>query len=252
MQQTTNGATPFDHSLNGLLTGPIEVVGCHAEGEVGDVSDDQGSASSATRTRWVSDPILSLGQPSRTSIPSCSPAAIVATWWTDTATGRSRQSSMTSTCAATGPARRDRELGTRLQHRDRRAERKTRSLRPAVHIIGPHRWDRRGAMSTHRYQHLHHHATIGAFAALGLPSSRSRSLPSTTSRGRCRSSARSLPRECVLLFGQEGPGLSAEASAAASMTWRDHTVRVDQITQCRRGVWHCHVRVGTAARAAGP
>ncbi|MBT4985144.1 MAG: hypothetical protein HOJ85_14035 [Ilumatobacter sp.] len=37
MQQTTDGATPFDHSLDGLLTGPIEVVGCHAEGEVGDV-----------------------------------------------------------------------------------------------------------------------------------------------------------------------------------------------------------------------
>ena len=37
MQQTADGESPFDHSLDGLLTGPIEVVGCHAEGEVGDV-----------------------------------------------------------------------------------------------------------------------------------------------------------------------------------------------------------------------
>ncbi len=37
MDLTADGETPFDLSLDGLVTGPIEVVGCHAEGEVGDV-----------------------------------------------------------------------------------------------------------------------------------------------------------------------------------------------------------------------
>src|SRR5581483_3677144 len=30
----------------------------------------------------------------------------------------------------------------------------------AVHIVGRARWNRRGAMVTDRYQHLHHHATL--------------------------------------------------------------------------------------------
>jgi proline racemase len=37
MHQTADRESPFDHSLGGLVTGPIEVIGCHAEGEVGDV-----------------------------------------------------------------------------------------------------------------------------------------------------------------------------------------------------------------------
>ena len=31
----------------------------------------------------------------------------------------------------------------------------------AVHIVGRRRWNRRGAMVTDRYQHLHHHDTVG-------------------------------------------------------------------------------------------
>ena len=90
-------------------------------------------------------------------------------------------------------------------------------LATAVHIIGPHRWDRRGAMSTHRYQHLHHHATISAFAAWAAE----QPVPIVAIdniEGSVPIERTSLPRECVLLFGQEGPGLSPEASAAASMT----------------------------------
>ncbi len=90
-------------------------------------------------------------------------------------------------------------------------------LASAVHIIGPHRWDRRGAMSTHRYQHLHHHATISAFAAWAAE----QSVPIVAIdniEGSVPIERTSLPRECVLLFGQEGPGLSPEANAAASMT----------------------------------
>ena len=34
----------------------------------------------------------------------------------------------------------------------------------AVHIVGRRRWNRRGAMVTDRYQHLHHHDTVAALA----------------------------------------------------------------------------------------
>lgn len=82
-------------------------------------------------------------------------------------------------------------------------------LAARVHIVGKRRWNRRGAMVTDRYQHVDHHPTVADFLAWArgarvpivgidiLPGS----LPLETA---------ALPRECVLVFGQEGPGLSAE------------------------------------------
>ena len=35
----------------------------------------------------------------------------------------------------------------------------------AVHIVGRRRWNRRGAMVTDRYQHVHHHDSVDTFAA---------------------------------------------------------------------------------------
>lgn len=82
-----------------------------------------------------------------------------------------------------------------------------------VHIVGRRRWNRRGAMVTDRYQHVRYHVDIEDFvgwaagealAVVGidnLPGSR----PVETV---------TLPRRCVLLFGQEGPGLSTAARAA--------------------------------------
>ena len=46
-------------------------------------------------------------------------------------------------------------------------------LAEAVHIVGPQRWNRRGAMVTDRYQHVRHHPDVAALvawaAAEGLP-----------------------------------------------------------------------------------
>ncbi|MEZ5184869.1 MAG: TrmH family RNA methyltransferase [Candidatus Nanopelagicales bacterium] len=73
----------------------------------------------------------------------------------------------------------------------------------AVHIVGKRRWNRRGAMVTDRYQHVEHHAEPSGLLALSLPVigidniDGSRPIERTT-----------LPRECILVFGQEGPGLS--------------------------------------------
>ncbi len=87
-------------------------------------------------------------------------------------------------------------------------------LAEAVHIIGRRRWNKRGAMVTDRYQHVVHHDDIAAFAAWAreaqLPIVAVDNLPGSTPI-----ESTVLPERCVLLFGQEGPGLTAEALAAA-------------------------------------
>jgi tRNA G18 (ribose-2'-O)-methylase SpoU len=87
-------------------------------------------------------------------------------------------------------------------------------LAAEVHIVGRRRWNRRGAMVTDRYQHVRHHPGLAGFAewARGedLPVLGIDNLP-----GSVPIDAHPLPRRCVLLFGQEGPGLSAEARELA-------------------------------------
>lgn len=87
----------------------------------------------------------------------------------------------------------------------------------AVHIIGKRRWNRRGAMVTDRYQHVRHHAEIAGF----LTWARSQNLAVIAVDnvpGSVLLEEHELPRECVLVFGQEGPGCSAELLEAADMT----------------------------------
>ncbi|WP_019874204.1 TrmH family RNA methyltransferase [Sporichthya polymorpha] len=85
-------------------------------------------------------------------------------------------------------------------------------LAAEVHIVGHRRWNRRGAMVTDRYQHVRHHPDVEALgawaAAAGLPLIGVDNLP-----GAVPLETYPLPRACVLLFGQEGPGLSAAAHA---------------------------------------
>lgn len=85
-------------------------------------------------------------------------------------------------------------------------------LAAEVHIIGRRRWNRRGAMVTDRYQHVRHHADIAEFTRWAgvLPIVAIDNLPTSVTL-----ESAALPRECVLLFGQEGEGLSAEAIEAA-------------------------------------
>jgi tRNA G18 (ribose-2'-O)-methylase SpoU len=86
----------------------------------------------------------------------------------------------------------------------------------AVHIVGRRRWNRRGAMVTDRYQHVHHHGDVGALAAFAAERGLAVVAVDNTP-GAFPVESAELPRECVLLFGQEGPGLSAEAQQAASL-----------------------------------
>ncbi|MCH9720760.1 MAG: RNA methyltransferase [Actinomycetia bacterium] len=86
-----------------------------------------------------------------------------------------------------------------------------------VHIVGRRRWNRRGAMVTDRYQRLAHHdgtAELLAFArTAGLRVVAVDNVP-----GAVRLEQTALPRDCLLLFGQEGPGISEAARSGAEMT----------------------------------
>ena len=84
-----------------------------------------------------------------------------------------------------------------------------------VHIVGRRRWNKRGAMVTDRYQHVLYHATIDEFVrwceAEHLPI-----IGVDNVDGSVPIESTSLPRDCVLVFGQEGPGLSPDAIAAST------------------------------------
>ncbi len=84
-----------------------------------------------------------------------------------------------------------------------------------VHIVGKHKWNRRGAMVTDKYLQLFHHESVDAFAAwakiaklavLGVDN-----IPGSKELHKTE-----LPQECVLVFGQEGPGLSPEMQAVCA------------------------------------
>jgi tRNA G18 (ribose-2'-O)-methylase SpoU len=96
-----------------------------------------------------------------------------------------------------------------------------------VHIIGRRRWNKRGAMVTDRYQHVQHHDDVEAFVAwargAGLPIIAIDNVP-----GSVLIETFALPRECVLVFGQEGPGLSQPAIDAA-----DAVVEISQFGSTR-------------------
>ena len=85
----------------------------------------------------------------------------------------------------------------------------------AVHIVGRRRWNRRGAMVTDKYQHIIHHPSIddllqwctdNSVPLIGIDNFPD-SVPLETY---------DLPRRSLLLFGQEGPGLSEEAHLAST------------------------------------
>ena len=76
-----------------------------------------------------------------------------------------------------------------------------------VHIVGARRWNRRGAMATDRYLAVTHHPTVEGFAAWaqgeGLAIVGIDNVEGSVDLDRY-----DLPRRCVLVLGQEGPGLS--------------------------------------------
>jgi tRNA G18 (ribose-2'-O)-methylase SpoU len=96
-----------------------------------------------------------------------------------------------------------------------------------VHIIGRKRWNKRGAMVTDRYQHVLHHPDVETFVdwchTAKLPIVAIDNVP-----GSVIIETFAFPKECVMLFGQEGPGLSIEAIQAA-----DAVVEISQFGSTR-------------------
>ena len=104
-----------------------------------------------------------------------------------------------------------------------------------VHIIGKRHWNRRGAMVTDRYLTIEHHATVEEFTA------RMKQLNKTIIAvdnlpGAVNLSETTLPKDCVLVFGGEGPGLSQEMVDAA-----ERMVMIEQLGSTRS------VNVGVAS-----
>jgi tRNA G18 (ribose-2'-O)-methylase SpoU len=108
----------------------------------------------------------------------------------------------------------------------------------AVHIIGKHHWNRRGAMVTDAYMHIFYYESVDAFVS--EMKKRSKDIiaidivPDATPLSKAI-----LPANAVLVFGGEGPGLSTEMQQAASQT-----VMIEQLGSTRS------VNVGVAAGIA--
>jgi len=91
----------------------------------------------------------------------------------------------------------------------------------AFHIVGRRRWNRRGAMVTDRYQHELHHPSVADLVEWarsagsdgnGIPLIGVDNVP-----GSVPLETFELPRECVLVLGQEGSGLTPEMLAACAV-----------------------------------
>jgi len=105
-----------------------------------------------------------------------------------------------------------------------------------VHIIGKRQWNRRGAMVTDRYLEILHHPTVEDFVRsvddkeiIGVDKLPGAKLLSQTK----------LPKNAVLVFGGEGPGLSAEMQAICQ-----YVVMIEQFGSTRS------VNVGVASGIA--
>lgn len=105
-----------------------------------------------------------------------------------------------------------------------------------IHVIGRRQWNKRGAMMTDKYMHVHYHATAEEFRqavsgkAVIAVDNVAEATPLATTE---------LPPVCVLVFGAEGPGISAETLAIA-----DEIVEIEQLGSTRS------INVGVAAGVA--
>ena len=86
-----------------------------------------------------------------------------------------------------------------------------------VHIVGRRRWNRRGAMVTDRYQHLSHHDSTEELLAFAADA-RLTVVAVDNIPGSVPLETTAIPRECMLVFGQEGPGISEAARIGAALT----------------------------------
>lgn len=76
-----------------------------------------------------------------------------------------------------------------------------------VHVIGSKQWNKRGAMMTDKYLHVHYYRTIEEFIE-AIPDKMLIAVDNVP--GACSLERSLLPENALLLFGAEGPGIRPE------------------------------------------
>ena len=107
-----------------------------------------------------------------------------------------------------------------------------------IYVIGRRQWNKRGAMMTDKYLHITYLATTAEFVEKMRNEDRE-IIAIDNIPGSVNMSQTSLPKCAVLVFGQEGPGISAELAGAA-----DQIVAIEQFGSTRS------INVGAAATVA--
>jgi tRNA G18 (ribose-2'-O)-methylase SpoU len=87
-----------------------------------------------------------------------------------------------------------------------------------VHIVGKRDWNKRGAMVTDRYLNVLHHPTIADFAQW-CKENETPIIGIDNVPGSKHLEGAELPEKCVLLFGQEGAGMSDEGIAICNVLY---------------------------------
>ncbi len=105
-----------------------------------------------------------------------------------------------------------------------------------IHIIGRRKWNRRGAMVTDKYVSIVYHDSVADFVD-SVPDRQLIALDIVS--GATPLSETPLPKRAVLIFGGEGPGLSAEMLAAI-----DDLIYIEQFGSTRS------INIGVAAGIA--
>ncbi len=107
-----------------------------------------------------------------------------------------------------------------------------------VHVIGKRQWNKRGAMKTDAYLNVLYYTSPSEFSA--AMKQRQKVVYALENNVSSRSVYDvELPENLVFIFGQEGPGISAELLAAA-----DETIHIPQLGSTRS------LNVGVAAGIA--
>ena len=107
-----------------------------------------------------------------------------------------------------------------------------------VIVIGRRQWNKRGAMATDKYLHVEYLSTTEEFVERMREEGRS-IVAIDNVPGSVKLAQTELPRDAVLVFGQEGPGISEELIEAA-----DVIVAIEQFGSTRS------INVGAAATVA--
>lgn len=107
-----------------------------------------------------------------------------------------------------------------------------------IHVIGRKQWNKRGAMMTDKYLHIHYYETTHEFVdAMKKTGKELVAVENNVESTPLRSEK--LPENTVLIFGSEGAGISEELLSKA-----DRTVHIEQLGSTRS------LNVGVAAGIA--